>query len=48
MTDTWDENILVDIKAWKASFEFYQDYTTGSVWATSRASSTRPVRPAWR
>ncbi len=34
MQDTWEENILVDIKAWKASVEFYQDYTTGSVWAT--------------
>ena len=34
MTDSWEENILVDIKNWKASFEFYEDYTTGSVWAT--------------
>lgn len=34
MTDTWEENILVDVKAWKASFEFYEDYTTGSVWST--------------
>jgi hypothetical protein len=33
MTDSWEENILVDIKAWKASFELYQDYTTGSVWS---------------
>jgi hypothetical protein len=33
MSDGWDENILVDIKSWKASFEFYQDYTTGSVWS---------------
>lgn len=32
MSDTWEENILVDIKSWKASFEFYQDYTTGSVY----------------
>lgn len=33
MTDGWDENILVDIKSWKASFDLYQDYTTGSVWS---------------
>jgi hypothetical protein len=33
MTDTWEENILVDVKSWKASFEFYSDYTTGSVWS---------------
>jgi hypothetical protein len=34
MTDGWEENILVDVKSWKASFEFYQDYTTGSVYDT--------------
>lgn len=33
MTDAWEENVLVDVKAWKASFEFYQDYTTGSLWS---------------
>lgn len=34
MTDSWEENILVDIKGWKASFELYQDYSSGSVYAT--------------
>ena len=32
MTDAWEENILVDIKSWKASFEFYQDYDTGGTY----------------
>jgi hypothetical protein len=36
MTDSWEENILVDVKAWKASFEFYQDYSTGSVYETMK------------
>lgn len=36
MLDTWEENILVDIKSFKASFEFYQDYTTGSVYETMK------------
>jgi hypothetical protein len=34
MTDSWEENLLVDIKGWKASFELYQDYSTGSVYET--------------
>lgn len=34
MTDSWEENLLVDIKGWKASFELYQDYSTGSVYTT--------------
>lgn len=33
MTDVWDENLLVDIRSWKARFDLYQDYTTGSVWS---------------
>lgn len=37
MSDTWEENILVDIKNWKASFEFYQDYTTGSVYTAMKS-----------
>lgn len=36
MTDTWEENILVDVKSFKAAFEFYADYTTGSVYATMK------------
>lgn len=34
MTDGWEENLLVDIKGWKASLELYQDYSSGSVYAT--------------
>lgn len=34
MQDAWEENILVDIKAFKASIDFYQDYTSGAVWPT--------------
>ena len=37
MTDGWEENLLVDIKNWKASFELYQDYTTGSVYTALKA-----------
>lgn len=34
MGDVWDENVLVDVRNWKASFDFYADYSTGSVWST--------------
>lgn len=37
MTDDWDENINVNVKSWKATFEFYQDYTTGSVYTVLKA-----------
>ncbi len=36
MTDGWEESILVDVKNWKASFEFYQDYSTGSVYSVMK------------
>lgn len=51
MTDGWEDLVHVDIKKFKASFEFYQDYAASSVYATIKAiydlttSFTVVVRP---
>lgn len=37
MTDSWEENLLVDIKSWKASFEFYEDYDTGGTYTVIKS-----------
>jgi hypothetical protein len=31
MTNDWEERIMVDVRAWRASLELFQDYSTGSV-----------------
>jgi hypothetical protein len=34
MTDSWEDLLKVSIRAWRVSLEFYQDYSSGSVWST--------------
>lgn len=34
MGDTWEDKLLVPIRAWKGSIEMFQDYAAGSVYAT--------------
>lgn len=49
MTNNWEERIAVDVRAWRASLELFQDYSTGSVYAVlgaildSTASSGTPL-----
>jgi hypothetical protein len=31
MTDSWEDRVKVTIRDWRCEFEFYQDYTSGSV-----------------
>lgn len=33
MTDSWEDRIKVTIRAWRVELEFYQDYSSGSVWS---------------
>ncbi len=34
MTDSWEDRLKVTIRAWRVQLEFYQDYSSGSVWST--------------
>lgn len=37
MTNDWEERVVVDIRSWRATLEFFQDYSTGSVYTTLKA-----------
>lgn len=37
MTNDWEESVVVDIRSWRANIEFYQDYSTGSVYTTLKS-----------
>lgn len=37
MTNDWEDRVVVDIRAWRCALEFYQDYSTGSVYAALKA-----------
>lgn len=37
MTNDWEESVVVDIRSWRANFELFQDYSTGSVYAALKA-----------
>jgi hypothetical protein len=34
MGDTWEDRLKTTIRAWRVELEFYQDYSSGSVWQT--------------
>jgi hypothetical protein len=34
MGDSWEDRLKTSIRAWRCEFEFYQDYSSGSVWQT--------------